>query len=231
MVTLFNVRFGKQHSDVKTVQEALIAASFSLPKGATGIFDDQTKSAYAAWQRSLGFHGSDADGFPGCDSLTKLGHKAGFAVACRNPGAIAAGSVKFAKNHAGIAQNIDTARDFAKQACKLTGAPTTWVTGVGNDANLLTLILRESSYNPNAVNKTDSNATGPLQSDGAPFNCSRGYAQVIASTFADHHQADTSDQIYDPVANIAAAINYIWNRYGDISHVQQANPHLKPHGF
>ncbi|WP_051877500.1 transglycosylase SLT domain-containing protein [Streptomyces natalensis] len=230
MVNLFNVRFGKQNSDVKTLQEALIAAHFSLPKGATGTFDDQTRSAYAAWQGSLGFHGKDADGNPGCGSLTKLGHKAGFAVDCRNPGAITAGSVRFTKNH-GIAQNIDTARDFAKQACKLTGAPSTWVTGVGNDANMLTLILRESSYNPNAVNKTDSNATGTHQSDGAPLNCSRGYAQVIATTFADNHQAGTSDQIYDPVANISAAINYIWNRYGDISHVQQANPHLKPHGY
>ncbi|ARF53913.1 hypothetical protein B1H19_06710 [Streptomyces gilvosporeus] len=230
MVTLFNVRFGKQNGDVKTLQEALIATHFTLPKGATGTFDDQTRSAYADWQKSLGFHGPDADGFPGCDSLTKLGHKAGFAVDCRNPGAISVNSVSFAKNH-GIAQNIDTAREFAQQACTLTGAPSTWVTGVGNDANILTLILRESSYNPNAVNKTDDNAHGPLQSDGAPFNCSRGYAQVIAPTFAEFHQADTSDQIYDPVANIAAAFNYIWSRYGDISRVQQANPHLKPHGF
>jgi SLT domain-containing protein len=63
----------------------------------------------------------------------------------------------------------------------------------------MTLIFRESSHRPN------------------------GYAQVIPGTFAENHQAGTSDRIYDPVANIAAAINYIWRRYGDISRVQQAN--------
>jgi SLT domain-containing protein len=93
------------------------------------------------------------------------------------------------------------------------------------------LIRRESSFGSNAVNTQDRNATGPVQSDGARLNCSRGYAQVIPGTFAANHQAGTSDQIYDPVANIAAAINYIWGRYGDISRVQQANPHLPRHPY
>jgi SLT domain-containing protein len=78
------------------------------------------------------------------------------------------------------------------------------------------------------VNRDDVNATGPVQVDGARLNCSRGYAQVIPDTFAENHQAGTSDRIYDPVANIAAAINYIWRRYGDLSRVQQANPHRDP---
>ncbi|MGX1267468.1 transglycosylase SLT domain-containing protein [Streptomyces phaeoluteigriseus] len=179
------------------------------------------------WQRTLGLNGSAADGSPGCSSLRELGARAGFGVECGHPGAIAKSSVGFSKN-SGVPVDEDTAGTFAERACDLTGAPRSWVTGVANGASLLTLILRESSYQPNAVNKHDVNATGSVQSDGARLNCSRGYAQVIPSTFAENHQAGTSDRIYDPVANIAAAINYIWRRYGDISRVQQANPHRDP---
>ncbi len=230
MISLSNVRFGKTNNDVKELQSALIAEGFSIREGATGIFGPQTKSAYAAWQRSLGFTDSDADGFPGCSSLTKLGARAGFTVDCRHPGAIAKGTVQYSQN-SGIAKNEETARAFALDACARTGAPEEWVTGVGNDANLLTLIKRESSWGANAVNKTDSNCTGPQQGDGAKLNCSRGYAQVIPDTFAENHQAGTSKRIYDPVANISAAINYIWRRYGNISRVQQANPHRDPHPY
>ncbi|MFE9172883.1 transglycosylase SLT domain-containing protein [Streptomyces kebangsaanensis] len=230
MVSLSNVRFGKTDNDVKTLQSALIEAGFSIPAGATGSFGPQTRSAYAAWQRSIGFKGSDANGFPGCSSLTKLGATAGFTVDCRHPGSIAKTSVEYTKN-SGISTDEDTARTFALEACARTGAPREWVTGVSNDANLLTLMQRESSFHANAVNQSDVNAKGPRQADGARLNCSRGYAQVIPGTFAQNHQAGTVNRIYDPVANIAAAINYIWDRYGDISQVQQANPHLPPRGY
>lgn len=227
MVALSNVRFGKRNDEVRATQAALIAVGMSIPAGATGFFGEQTRSAYAAWQRMLGLSGSAADGFPGCSSLAKLGARAGFVVECRHPGAITKSSVRFSTN-SGVAIDEGTARAFAEQACDRTGAPSSWVTGVGNGANLLTLMFRESSYKPNAVNRDDVNATGPVQSDSAKLNCSRGYAQVIPDTFAENHQAGTSGRIYDPVANIAAAINYIWRRYGDISHVQQANPHRDP---
>ncbi|MFI9824052.1 transglycosylase SLT domain-containing protein [Streptomyces sp. NPDC052013] len=227
MVALSNVRFGKRNDDVKIVQTALTEVDIDIPAGATGFFGGQTRSAYAEWQRMLGLTGSDADGFPGCSSLAKLGARAGFTVDCRHPGAISKSSVRFSKN-SGVAADRATARAFAEQACERTGAPRTWVTGVGNGANLLTLMFRESSFQSNAVNQNDVNATGPVQSDGARLNCSRGYAQVIPDTFAENHQAGTSDRIYDPVANVAAAINYIWRRYGDISRVQQANPNLDP---
>ncbi|MER7306659.1 hypothetical protein E5082_09715 [Streptomyces griseoluteus] len=227
MVALSNVRFGKRNDDVKVTQMGLIEVGISIPAGATGFFGEQTRSAYAEWQRKLGFTGSAADGFPGCSSLAKLGARTGFAVDCRHPGAITKGAVRFSKN-SGVATGKPTARQFAEQACDRTGAPRSWVTGVDNGANLLTLMLRESTFTPNAVNPDDSNATGPVQVDGARLNCSRGYAQVIPSTFAANHQAGTSDRIYDPVANVAAAINYIWRRYGDISRVQQANPHRDP---
>jgi len=40
--------------------------------------------------------------------------------------------------------------------------------------------------------------------------------QTIMTTFDAYHQAGTSWNIYDPVANAAAAINYIKARYGSV---------------
>jgi Transglycosylase SLT domain len=64
----------------------------------------------------------------------------------------------------------------------------------------------ESGGNPNAINLTDINAQM-----GDP---SRGLMQVIGSTFAAYHVAGTSGNIYDPLANIAAALNYAMHVYG-----------------
>jgi SLT domain-containing protein len=101
-----------------------------------------------------------------------------------------------------------------------------------------TLCLRESSDRPNAINTSDRNANGPIVQDGHPQNCSRGVAQCIPPTFAAHHVDGTSVSIYDPVANIAAAIQYVRARYqvssdgSDLAKkVQQADPHRPPHGF
>lgn len=120
------------------------------------------------------------------------------------------------------------------QACQAAGLPLTdaWVKG------FQTLCFRESSNKPNAVNTTDSNATGPIVADGHPQNCSRGVAQCIPPTFAAYHVAGTSVAIYDPVANIAAASRYIRDRYqvsldgSDFAaKVQQADPSRPPHGY
>jgi Transglycosylase SLT domain len=64
----------------------------------------------------------------------------------------------------------------------------------------------ESGGNPNAINLTDINAQM-----GDP---SRGLLQVIGTTFGAYHVAGTSGNIYDPLANVAAAINYAMHRYG-----------------
>src|SRR5215472_2576944 len=64
----------------------------------------------------------------------------------------------------------------------------------------------ESGGNPNAINLWDSNAKA-----GDP---SRGLLQVIMSTFRAYHQPGTSWNIYNPLANIAAAIAYARSRYG-----------------
>lgn len=83
MVALSNVRFGKKNDDVRTVQKALIARGRRIPDGATGLFGEQTRAAYRAEQIAQGFRGADADGVPGCTSLTALGKHAGFKVDCK----------------------------------------------------------------------------------------------------------------------------------------------------
>ncbi|GGV07165.1 hypothetical protein GCM10010260_51050 [Streptomyces filipinensis] len=87
MVALSNVQFGKQNEDVRTVQKALIARGRTIPEGATGYFGEQTRAAYRAEQLAQGFTGADADGIPGCASLTALGHHSGFSVDCQGASA------------------------------------------------------------------------------------------------------------------------------------------------
>ncbi|MGW4325653.1 transglycosylase SLT domain-containing protein [Nocardia sp. NPDC004573] len=92
------------------------------------------------------------------------------------------------------------------------------------------LIKRESDNNPNAVNDWDSNA--------AKGQASRGLTQTIPSTFQAYHVAGTSNNIHDPVANVAASMNYVMHRYG-VSRdghnlqqkVQQADPGRSAMGY
>ena len=71
-------------------------------------------------------------------------------------------------------------------------------------ASDLSLVLRqitsESGGNPNAINLSDSNAQA-----GDP---SRGLLQCIMTTFEAFRSAAFPNDIYDPMANIYAAINY-----------------------
>jgi SLT domain-containing protein len=127
-----------------------------------------------------------------------------------------------------------TIADWIESACAAAKVPFSgyWLRGME------TLTRRESSWLPNAINHWDSNATGPIVGDGYPQNCSRGLAQVIPPTFVAYHADETSDSIYDPVANIAASIGYIRARYGvaedgrDLAaKVQQADPKRSPRGY
>jgi SLT domain-containing protein len=80
----------------------------------------------------------------------------------------------------------------------------------GLDSGLLRNVLyqmqTESGGNPLAQNNTDINAA-----HGDP---SRGLMQVIGSTFDAYHWPGTSWNIFDPLANIAAALNYAKHTYG-----------------
>nr|WP_308288922.1 transglycosylase SLT domain-containing protein [Streptomyces humicola] len=75
-------------------------------------------------------------------------------------------------------------------------------------------IMRESSGNPRAINDWDVNAK-----NGVP---SKGLLQVIEPTFKRYHVAGTSNDLYDPVANITAACNYAAHRYGSMDNVNSA---------
>ncbi|MFF1836057.1 transglycosylase SLT domain-containing protein [Streptomyces sp. NPDC058231] len=75
-------------------------------------------------------------------------------------------------------------------------------------------LMRESSGNTHAINNWDTNAA-----KGIP---SKGLLQVIDPTFKTYHVNGTSQDIYDPVANITAAANYAAHRYGSIDNVNSA---------
>ncbi|KAB8162915.1 LysM peptidoglycan-binding domain-containing protein [Streptomyces sp. 3MP-14] len=68
------------YAGARTVEEALAAEGLLNRSLADGHFGTATISAYAAWQRKLGYTGRDADGIPGKASLQKLGAKRGFDV-------------------------------------------------------------------------------------------------------------------------------------------------------
>ena len=86
------------------------------------------------------------------------------------------------------------------QALGMLGLPATL------SRQVLYQMQTESGGNPNAINLTDINAQM-----GDP---SRGLLQTIGSTFSTYHVPGTSSNIYDPLANVAAAINYARHRYG-----------------
>ena len=128
---------------------------------------------------------------------------------------------------------VGTVSSWTSQACGIMSVPSAnWVRGYE------VLCGRESSGNANAINSYDSNAHGSIQSDGYPLHCSRGVAQCIPDTFASNHVPGTSANIYDPVANIAASMRYVMNRYGVSSDgsnlaslVQQADASRPPRGY
>lgn len=85
------------------------------------------------------------------------------------------------------------------------------MTGNYNNANLSALlnqISSESGGNPRAINTWDSNALR-----GTP---SKGLMQVIDPTFKSYAAKGYNKNIYDPLSNILAAINYTKARYGSL---------------
>lgn len=72
----------------------------------------------------------------------------------------------------------------------------------------------ESSGDLSVVNTWDTNSTGQEAADGASQGASRGWLQITPDTFSHYHEPGTSTNIYDPVAQASAAMNYIESRYG-----------------
>lgn len=67
-------------NEVLLVEKALAAEKLLASQYVDGSYGTKTVSAYAAWQRKLGYTGSAADGIPGQTSLTKLAARHGFTV-------------------------------------------------------------------------------------------------------------------------------------------------------
>lgn len=88
---------------------------------------------------------------------------------------------------------------------------------------LRTLIMRESGGNPRAVNNWDSNAAA-----GTP---SKGLMQTIQPTFDRYRDKRLPNDIFHPIANIVAGMNYIHARYGSLRNVPQAHADQSPRGY
>ncbi|MET9734637.1 hypothetical protein ABZZ79_29570 [Streptomyces sp. NPDC006458] len=238
MVALVNVQFGKRNEDVRTVQKALIARGRRIADGATALFGEQTRAAYRAEQLAQGFKGADADGVPGCASLTVLGRLGGFEVDCARVSAGGGGRLVLSQvtyRDPGDESGEDAMRRYARRACELTGMEPRF--GV---PALTTIAKRESASNHPRfrVNTTDMNARGGRAADGHPRNCSRGATQCVPVTFATYHQSGTATTPYDVVACMCATINYVRDRYqvnqsgsNFAARVQQADSRRAPHWY
>ncbi len=91
-------------------------------------------------------------------------------------------------------------RQVALQALGMAGAPSGWI------GSLLRRMNQESGGNPFATNNWDSNAR-----KGTP---SKGLMQTIQPTFDAYAGELRGRGIFDPLANIFAAIRYTIARYG-----------------
>lgn len=97
-------------------------------------------------------------------------------------------------------------RELVDKALQIAGQPVT-----EENRNAVNLIVtKESGWNPNAQNNTDSNAA-----KGQP---SQGLMQTIPDTFRRHANPDCQE-IKDPLCNLIAGIRYSVNRYGSLSNV------------
>jgi SLT domain-containing protein len=98
--------------------------------------------------------------------------------------------------------------DWLKAAIAVTGVGSDWLSG------LRWLAMHESTGNPRAVNPYDVNniLNGP-----GPH--AMGLMQTIPSTFGHYRDRNLPNEIFNPIANAVASINYILERYGSIGNV------------
>jgi TP901 family phage tail tape measure protein len=101
-----------------------------------------------------------------------------------------------------LSAGVEQWRGVVDQALAILGQPTAY------DSIVLNQMRTESSGNPNAINLTDINAQR-----GIP---SKGLVQVIDPTFRSYAVAPYNQNIWDPLSNVLAGINYAIHRYGSI---------------
>jgi len=68
------IKSGTDNKGIERISLALQQVGYPRVE-TSGVWNDFIQSRYAAWQRKLGYTGSDADGIPGMSSLTALGEK------------------------------------------------------------------------------------------------------------------------------------------------------------
>jgi Transglycosylase SLT domain/D-alanyl-D-alanine carboxypeptidase len=102
----------------------------------------------------------------------------------------------------GTGAGVERWRSVALEALRMAGQPASFV------GDLLRQMQHESGGNPRAINNWDSNAR-----KGTP---SMGLMQTILSTFNAHAGHLVGRGVYDPLANVYAAIRYTLSRYGDL---------------
>lgn len=115
----------------------------------------------------------------------------------------AGGAINGAKDDLGKSAGALKYRGMAKAALKHTGDYS-----FSNLNSLMKRMRQESSFNPKAINLTDSNARR-----GTP---SKGLMQVIDPTFASYRDRSLGNDIWDPYQNTVASIRYTKARYGNV---------------
>lgn len=178
--------------------QGAVTTGSQYPPGSVSLSREQIAALLAAVDQS----GGDT---PGGNDVRTTGQVS-------NKGAIGVGEVQYQKTGMGPLSKSEADKVIIA-ACEANGitdknAQAQWLSTMRN------VHEHESTRNPDAVNNSDSNAVGAPAADGSPAKSSRGIAQCIPPTFAAYHVAGTSTNIYDPVANTAASINYISHRYG-----------------
>lgn len=102
----------------------------------------------------------------------------------------------------GPGNGVERWRPVVHRALALVGQPR------GHDNTTLRRMNQESGGNPRAINNWDINAVR-----GTP---SKGLMQVIDPTFRSHRHPQTLNDIWDPLANMAASMRYAVSRYGSL---------------
>ena len=185
--------------EIKAFAGSLAGGPLSLFDWATDIYDKYFKK-YVTQITDFGKGKHGALGDIGSGVMKKLADGAMDAIKPKFADVLGAldGGTGYAK---GIPTK-GTLSSWIRQAMKLThvdGKP-------GWFNKLYSIAMRESRGDPRAVNDYDINAK-----IGDP---TKGVMQIRSSYIKKFHQPGTSYNLFDPIANISAAINYIKYRYG-----------------
>jgi LysM repeat protein len=197
---------GKNNKYVTQLGNALIKHGYKdfYRVGAGPKWSESDRKAVEAFQRSQGWSGKSADGIPGKETWDRLITGKGIHARVRVVKASVMSAALDKETPVSYSNNLDGWIREALVVLKEHGIP-------GSYDGIKRNILRESGGNPQICNTTDSNAQA-----GHP---SCGLLQTIAPTFKAYHVSGTSWDVFDPVANIAAACNYAAKLYGSIDNV------------